>query len=191
PDQICRGPFRSGRRRGAGRQGADQHDPRDAEHDRHDLRPQYRVDAAAQPGDAGTPDEPRRRQCRQGVRVPARSFQGGAGRLSRLPGGGGGAAGRYLPPALHRGRIDLLAVPEGRRGGGVPVPRRAQDRQAGGQPRRDRDAGQPPGGDDASVGRGRAQAVAGNHRQSGAHLDRGRGCRRSDRRHGTGAGGDL
>jgi hypothetical protein len=47
--------------------------------------------------------------------------------------------GRHLPPPLHRRRLDLLALPEGRRARGVRVPRRAEDRQARRQPRRHRD----------------------------------------------------
>src|SRR3546814_8188400 len=59
--------FRSGRpfgpRRGrrVGRPGAAQHHPSDAQHDRHDLRPQHRLDAAAQPRNARTAHEPRGR----------------------------------------------------------------------------------------------------------------------------------
>ena len=79
-------------------------------------------------------------------------------------------------------RIDLFALPEGRRERGVRVPRRAPDRQPRGQPRRDRDAGQRARGDDPFVGARGAQEGARHHRQSGAHLDRGRGRRRLDRR---------
>ena len=50
------------------------------------------------------------------------------------------ASGGHLPAPLHRRRVDLLALPEGRRAGGFRLPRRAQDRQAGGQPRRHGDA---------------------------------------------------
>ena len=85
--------------------------------------------------------------------------------------------GRHLPPPLHRRRLDLLALSEGRREGGLRLPRRAQDRPSRGQPRRHRDAGQRAGGDDPSVGPARAQAGARHHRQSGADLDRRRGCR--------------
>ena len=46
-------------------------------------------------------------------------------------------------------------------------------------------------GDDPPVGARRAQAGARHHRQSGAHLDRRRGCRRSDRRFRSGFGGGL
>ena len=65
-----------------------------------DLRPQHRVDAAAQPRNARTAHEPRRRECRQGVRLPARPSQGRDGRLSRLP-RGRIAPGRHLQPPLH------------------------------------------------------------------------------------------
>ena len=103
----------AGRRQGADRQGAD-----DAQHDGRHLRPQHRLDAAAQPRDARTAHEPRRRECGQGVRLPARPSQGREGRLSRLP-RGRLAPGRHLQPPLHRRRLDLLALSEGRRDGGV------------------------------------------------------------------------
>ncbi len=49
PDQICRRPQRPGRRRTCRAAGPDRPDPHDAEHDRHDLRSEHRLDAAAQP----------------------------------------------------------------------------------------------------------------------------------------------
>ena len=125
--------------------------------------------------------EPRRRECRQGLRLPARPPQGREGRLSRLP-RGGLAPGRHLRPPLHRRRLDLLALSEGRREGGVRLPRRAADRQSRGQPRRHRDAGQRARGDDPFVGARGAQEGARHHRQPGADFDRGRGCRRPHRR---------
>ena len=72
PDQICRRAQRPRRRRARRREGADQPDPDDAQHDRHDLRPEHRLDAAAQPRDARTAHGPRGRECRQGLRIPAR-----------------------------------------------------------------------------------------------------------------------
>ena len=75
--------------------------------------------------------------------LPARSSQGRERRLSRLPRRRRRcAAGRHLPPPLHRRRLDLLALPEGRRDGELRLPRRAQDRPSRGQPRRHRDAGE-------------------------------------------------
>ena len=52
-----------------GSKDADQHDPDAAQHDRHDHRSQHRLDAAAQPRDAGAAHDPRRRECRQGLRA--------------------------------------------------------------------------------------------------------------------------
>ncbi len=75
-------------------------------------------------------------------------------------------------PPLHRRRLDLLALPQGRREGGVRLPRRAADRQSRGQPRRHRDARQRARRDDPSVGARRAQEAARHHPQPGAHFDR-------------------
>ena len=58
-----------------GEKGADQPGPHDAQHDRHDLRPQHRVDAAAQPRNARAADGPRGRECGQGLRLPARAIR--------------------------------------------------------------------------------------------------------------------
>ena len=141
PDQICRRPFGSRRRRHHRIEGADQHDPDAPQHDRHDHRSQHRLDAAPQPRDAGAAHDPGRRECREGLRLPARSCQGRERRLSRLPGGWRRrAAGRHLPPPLHRRRLDLLALSEGRRAGELRLPRRARrspiSRSASAAPRR-------------------------------------------------------
>ena len=106
--------------------------------------------------------EPRRRECGEGVRLPAQSSEGREGRLSRLP-RGRLAPGGHLQPPLHRRRIDLLALSEGRREGGVRLPRRAADRQSRGQPRRHRDAGERARGDDPFVGARGAQEAARHH----------------------------
>ena len=100
-----------------------------------------------------------------------RSSQGRKRRLSRLP-RRGLASGRHLQASLQGRGLDLLALPQGRREGGVRISRRAEDRAPRGQPRRDRDAGERARGHDASVGAGRAEAGARDQRQSGPHLDR-------------------
>ena len=82
----------------------------------------------------------------------------------------------------ERRRLDLLALFEGRRKGGVRLPRRAPDRQSRGQSRRDRDLGERTRGDDAFVGPRRAQGATRHHAEPGADFDRRRGCRRSHRR---------
>ncbi len=129
-DQICRRPWSDLVAGGVRRhEGAHQQDPADAQHDRHDLRSQHRLDAAPQPGDAGAAHEPRGRECGQGLRVPARAPWGRACRLSRLP-RGRIAPGGYLSAPLHRRGLDLLALSQGRREGGVRLSRQPQDRQA-------------------------------------------------------------
>ena len=107
--------------------------------------------------------------------------EGREDRLSRLP-RGRIAPGRHLPPPLHRPRLDLLALFEGRREGGVRLPRRAADRQPRGQPRRHRNPRQRARRDDPFVGARRAQEAARHHAQPGADFDRGRGRRRPHRR---------
>ena len=74
------------------------------------------------------------------LRISPRPSQGRKGRLSRLP-RTRIAPGGHLQPPLHRRRVDLLALFEGRRARGIRFPRRPQDRQSGGQPRRHGDAG--------------------------------------------------
>ena len=59
PDQICRRAQRSGRGRGARRQALARSGAGDAQHHRHDLRPEYRVDADAQPRNARTAHDAR------------------------------------------------------------------------------------------------------------------------------------
>ncbi len=123
--------------------------------------------------------EQRGRERCEGLRFPSRPSEGRKRRLSRLP-RGRLAAGRHLQSPLHGRGLDLLALPQGRRERGFRFPRFAQDRAPRGQPRRNRDARQRSGGDDALVGAGRAQAGARHHRQSRADLDR---CRRPGRSH--------
>ena len=120
-------------------------------------------------------------ECHQGVRVPARPSEGREDQLSRLPRGRLAPGGHFRAP-LHRRRLDLLALREGRRERGVRLPRQSADRQPRGQPRRHRDARQRARGDDPFVGARGAQEAARHHRQSGAHLDRLRGPRRPHRR---------
>ena len=102
--------------------------------------------------------------------------QGREDRLSRLP-RGRLAPGRHLQAPLHRPRLDLLALLEGRREGGLCLPRRAPDRQPRGQPRRHRDPRQRARRDDPSVGPRRAQESARHHAEPGADFYRGRECR--------------
>jgi methionine-gamma-lyase len=92
------------------------------------------------------------RKRRQGLRLPPRSPEGRARRLSRLPRRRGRSppAG-HLPAPLHRRRLHLLALPARRKRRGLPLPRRASHRQARGQPRRYRNAGEPSGGHDAPL----------------------------------------
>ena len=139
PDQICRRAQRPGRRRPGRQARAARQGAADAQRDGRHLRPQHRLDADAQPRDARAAHDPRRRKRREDLRIPPRPSQGRKGRLSRLP-RSRIAPGRHLPAPLHRRGIDLLALSEGRRARGLRLPRRAQDRQSGGQPRRDRDA---------------------------------------------------
>ena len=104
PDQICRRPQRPRRRRRwSASRALHRPGPDDAQHDGHDLRPQHRLDAAAQPRNARAAHDPRRRECGEGLRLPARPSQGREGRLSRLP-RGRIAPGRHLQPPLHRRR---------------------------------------------------------------------------------------
>ena len=86
-DQICRRAFGPRRGRRIGRPEAAQHHPPDAQHDRHDLRPQHRMDVAAQPRNARTAHEPCGRKCAEGLHLPARSSEGRGARLSRLHSG--------------------------------------------------------------------------------------------------------
>ena len=109
------------------RQGADQSGSHDAQHDRHDLRPEHRLDAAAQPRNARAAHEPAGENAEKVCDFLREPPEGREDRLSRLP-RGGLAPGRHLPPPLHRRRLDLLALSEGRREGGVRLPRRAADR---------------------------------------------------------------
>jgi hypothetical protein len=130
----------------------------------------------AQPRDAGAAHEPRRRERRQGLRDAARPPEGRARRLSRLP-RAWLASGRHLCAALLGRRLDLLALSEGRRGRGIPLPRQSAAGEAGGEPRRHRIARLASGGHDASVGARGAQAGTGHHRQPRPHLDRRRAPR--------------
>ena len=67
--QICRRPQRPRRRRSRRRQDVDHAHPDDAQHHRHNHRSEHRLDASPKPRDAGAPNEPRRRECRQGLRL--------------------------------------------------------------------------------------------------------------------------
>ena len=64
-------------------------------------------------------------------------------------------------PPLHRRRLDLLALFEGRGERGLRLPRRAADRQSRGQPRRHRDPRQRARRDDPFVGARGAQEALG------------------------------
>jgi methionine-gamma-lyase len=86
------------------------------------------------------------------IRAGERSAPGRDGRLSRLPREWRRRPpGRHLPPPLHRRRLDLLALSEGRRARSLRLPRLAEDRPSRGQPRRHRDSRQRAGRDDPSV----------------------------------------
>ena len=69
-DKVRWRPFGSRCGRPVGRKTLDGPGADAAQHDGHDLRSQYRVDAAAQLGNSGTAHDPRGRKCRKGLRVP-------------------------------------------------------------------------------------------------------------------------
>ena len=189
-DQICRRAFAISSPAACRAPGSAGPGPHDAQHDGHDLRSQHRLDAAAQPRDARTAHEPRRRECGESLRVPASDHPkvetvGYLG-LSPSP-----APAGHLTTATAAARASRSRSISRAASARLPLPRRAQDRQARGQPRRHRNAGEPPGGDDPLSVPEERKASARHHRQSGAHLDRHRGCRRPHRRLRTGAGGGL
>jgi methionine-gamma-lyase len=89
-----------------------------------------------------------------------------------------GAAGApRLRAAMRRRRRDLLLRRQGRREGSLPVPQRARDLQARGQPRRHRIADLP-SGDDGAFRRCQGDARAHRHlRRDDPPVDRDRECR--------------
>ena len=103
----------------------------------------------------------------------------------------GSAAAKTFAAQCDGGGLDLLLRHRRRRDGGVPLPQRAADIQAGGQPGRHGIARQPSGGDDAF---GRADRGARAHRRAGLDdpaVDRRRTSGRSGGRPGAGAGGGV
>ncbi len=97
------------------------------------------------------------------------------------------AAEGHLRPARSGCGQHVLAVRARRRGGSVQISRRHEDRQAGGQSGRYRNARQLPRQHDASVCRAWPAPGTGHCRQSRAHFHRHRRPGRSDRRFPAGA----
>ena len=172
PDQICRRAQRPRRRRPGRREGPDQPGADDPQHDRHDLRPQHRLDAAAQPRDARAAHGARGRECAPRsaiscatIRRSRRSAISASSRKARArrtsTTATAPAPGSTFSLYLKGGEKEAFAFLDALQIANLAVSLGGTETLASA-----------PGGDDPSVGARRAQEAARHHRQPGADFDR-------------------